>query len=228
MREAVFTPCGGETWRDPFAMYAALRDDDPVHRVADNGEGEDYWVLSRYRHVFDAAVDFETFSSADGLTFAYGEKERIGIEAPIVMMDPPEHDVLRRLVIAPFTHQRVQVLDAKVRAFVVERLERLRATGGGDVVAELLKPLPSLVVAHFLGVPLEDRGLFDRWTAAIVAANAAGNVLDAAEAVAEMAGYFGRLAERRRLEPGEDMISTLVQASTSRLPVASSESASRW
>ena len=215
MREAVFTPRGGETWRDPFAMYAALRDDDPVHRVADNGEGEDYWVLSRYRHVFDAAVDFETFSSADGLTFAYGEKERIGIEAPIVMMDPPEHDVLRRLVIAPFTHQRVQILDAKVRAFVVERLERLRATGGGDVVAELLKPLPSLVVAHFLGVPLEDRGLFDRWTAAIVAANAAGNVLDAAEAVAEMAGYFGRLAERRRLEPGEDMISTLVKADVS-------------
>ncbi len=131
------------------------------------------------------------------------------------MMDPPGHDALRRLVIAPFTHQRVQVLDATIRAFVVERLERLRATGGGDVVAELLKPLPSLVVAHFLGVPPEDRGLFDRWTAAIVAANAAGNVFHAAEAVAEMAAYFGMLAERRRLEPGEDMISTLVQGDVS-------------
>ncbi len=45
---ALFTPRGGETWRDPFGMYGALRDGDPVHRVADNGEGEDYWVLSRF------------------------------------------------------------------------------------------------------------------------------------------------------------------------------------
>jgi cytochrome P450 len=209
-REAVFTPRGGETWRDPFGMYAALRDHDPVHHVEDNGEGADYWVLSRFRHVFDAAVDSTTFSSADGLTFTYGEKEKIGIEAPIVMMDPPQHTALRKLVIAPFTHQRVQVLDGTIRAFVVERIERLREMGEGDIVAELLKPLPSLVVAHFLGVPREDRALFDRWTNAIVAANASGDVLGAAEAVAEMAGYFGTLAELRRREPGDDMISTLV------------------
>jgi cytochrome P450 len=213
--EARFVPRGGETWRDPFGMYAALRDHDPVHHVPDNGEGEDYWVLSRYRDVFDAAVDYETFSSADGLTFTYGEKERIGIEAPIVMMDPPEHDALRKLVIAPFSHARVQVLEGTIRAFVVERIERLRAMGEGDVVAELLKPLPSLVVAHFLGVPREDRELFDRWTHAIVAANAGGDMLGAAEAVTEMAGYFGTLAERRRREPGEDMISTLVQGEVS-------------
>lgn len=210
VNDACFTPCGGESWRDPFTMYRALRRFDPVHHVADNGAGEDYWVLSRYRDVFDAAVDAATFSSADGLTFTYGEKERIGIEAPIVMMDPPQHTMLRKLVIGPFSHQRVLRLDPLIRAFVVERVERLRAAGSGDVVAELLKPLPSLVVAHFLGVPREDRELFDRWTSAIVAANAAGNVLDAAAAVAEMAGYFGTLVERRRHEPGEDMISTLV------------------
>jgi hypothetical protein len=210
MTEARFEPRSRETWRDPFSMYRALRDDDPVHRVPDNGDGEDYWVLSRFRHVFDAAVDATTFSSAQGLTFTYGEMEKIGIEAPIVMMDPPEHTALRKLVVGPFTHQRVQVLEPMIRKFVVERLERLREAGEGDVVAELLKPLPSLVVAHFLGVPHEDRALFDRWTTAIVAANAAGNVLGAAEAVGEMAGYFGRLMEKRRSDPGDDMISTLV------------------
>lgn len=208
--EAVFIPRSAETWRDPFRMYGALRDHDPVHHVEDNGQGQDYWVLSRFQHVFDAAVDFATFSSADGLTFTYGEKEKIGIEAPIVMMDPPEHTALRKLVTAPFTYQRVQVLDGMIREFVVERIERLREMGEGDIVAELLKPLPSLVVAHFLGVPREDRALFDRWTSAIVAANAGGNVLGAAEAVAEMAGYFGTLVELRRREPGDDMISTLV------------------
>lgn len=40
-----FEPRGGERWRDPFAMYRALRDADPVHHVPDNGEGQDYWVL---------------------------------------------------------------------------------------------------------------------------------------------------------------------------------------
>jgi cytochrome P450 len=205
-----FEPRGGESWRDPFAMYGALRDHDPVHHVPDNGAGEDYWVLSRFRDVLTAAVDARTFSSASGLTFSYGEKEALGIEAPIVMMDPPEHTALRKLAIKRFTPKQIQALDPMIREFVVERVERLREMGQGDVVAELLKPLPSLVVAHFLGVPREDRTLFDRWTNAIVAANATGQVLDAAEAVGEMFVYFQSLIEKRRSDPGEDVVSALV------------------
>jgi cytochrome P450 len=78
-----FEPRGGETWRDPFPMYRELRDHDPVHRVPDNGSGEDYWVLSRFEHVLAAAVDAATFSSASGLTMRYKEMEAIGLEAPI-------------------------------------------------------------------------------------------------------------------------------------------------
>lgn len=208
--QPAFEPRSAETWRDPFPMYRALRDHDPVHHVTSRGEGRDYFVLSRFEHVLAAAIDAGTFSSAQGLTFSYGDKEGIGIEAPIVMMDPPEHTALRKLAIKRFTPQAVRALEPTLRAFVVERIERLREAGGGDIVEVLLKPLPSLVVAHFLGVPREDRALFDRWSQAIVAANAAGNVLAAADAVREMAGYFGRLAERRRAEPGDDVISALV------------------
>ncbi len=208
--QAVFEPRSGETWRNPFPMYKALRDRDPVHHVEDNGEGEDYWVLSRFQHVFDAAVDAGSFSSASGLTFSYGEIEKLGVESPIVMMDPPEHTSLRKLSTKRLTPQQVQALDPMIREFVVERVERLREMGEGDVVAELLKPLPSLVVAHFLGVPRQDRALFDRWTQAIVGASAQGNVLDAADAVGEMFGYFKILIEKRRSDPGEDMISALV------------------
>ncbi len=207
---AFFEPRSGETWRDPFAMYRALRDSEPVHHVADNGEGEDYWVLSRFAHVFAAVIDAQTFSSASGLTFAYGEMEKLGVEAPIVMMDPPGHTALRKLAIKRFTPQQVQALDPMIREFVIERVERLREMGEGDIVAELLKPLPSLVVAHFLGVPREDRAHFDRWTGAIVAANAEGDLLSAADAVGEMFGYFNRLIEMRRSEPGEDLVSALV------------------
>jgi cytochrome P450 len=208
--QAIFEARSAETWRDPFAMYRALRDNEPVHRVPDNGEGEDYWVLSRFEHVFAAVVDAATFSSAEGLTWSYGEKEKLGIEAPIVMMDPPEHTSLRKLAVKRLTPQRVTELEPLIREFVVERVERLREQGEGDVVEVLLKPLPSLVVSHFLGVPREDREHFDRWSYAIVAANALGDVLGAADAVGEMFGYFSRLIEKRRGDPGEDMISDLV------------------
>ncbi len=212
---AAFVPRGAESWRDPFPMYRALRDHDPVHHVEPAGGEGDYWVLSRFDHVLAAAVYAATFSSAEGLTFTYGDKDALGLEAPIVMMDPPDHTALRKLAIKRFTPQQVRSLDPMVRAFVVERVERLRAMGEGDVVAELLKPLPSLVVAHFLGVPPEDRTRFDRWTGAIVAATAGGNVLSAAEAVGEMVRYFQELIDARRRSPGEDMLSALVRG---RLP----------
>jgi cytochrome P450 len=210
--EPRFEPGHAELWRNPFSMYQALRDHDPVHHVETGGEGKDYWVLSRFRNVFDAAVDAKTFSSADGLTFTYGEREQLGENAPIVMMDPPEHTALRKLVIKRLTPNQVNALEPMLREFVVERVERLRELGEGDVVAELLKPLPSLVVAHFLGVPREDRSLFDRWTDAIVAANASGNMLSAMDAVGELLAYFGTLIEKRRMDPGEDVISALVHS----------------
>jgi cytochrome P450 len=191
-------------------MYRALRDRDPVHHVPDNGDGEDYWVLSRFAHVLDAAVDAATFSSASGLTFTYGEMEKLGLESPIVMMDPPEHTALRKLISKRLTPQQVRALDPMLRRLVAERVEHLRELGEGDVIAELLRPLASFVVAHFLGVPLDDRTRFNGWTDAIVAASAGGNVLSAGEAVAQMFGYFNDLIEQRRKKPAPDMISALV------------------
>src|SRR5690606_31615958 len=131
---------------------------------------------------------------------------------PMVMLDPPEHTAFRRLVARGFTPRRVAGLEPAVRSFVVERLERLRADGGGDIVAELFKPLPSMVVAHYLGVPETDRARFDGWTDAIVAANAGGDVLSAPEAVGELLEYFTALVEARRRDPGDDTVSELVAA----------------
>src|SRR5580658_3238037 len=102
---ARFEPRSGPSWRDPFTMYAALRDDDPVHHVG----GGDYWVLSRFDDVFAAVRDTETFSSAQGLTFQYDDMAQTGLDAvrPIVMMDPPDHTAFRRLVGRGFTPRQV-------------------------------------------------------------------------------------------------------------------------
>ncbi|MCU0269775.1 MAG: cytochrome P450 [Acidimicrobiales bacterium] len=205
-----FEPRGGASWRDPFTMYAALRDRDPVHHVARG----DYWVLSRFEDVWHAARDAATFSSEQGLTVTYGERERIGLDEarPIVMMDPPEHTAFRRLLARGFTPRRVAELEPVVRPWIVERLDAVVGAGELDIVEALFKPLPSMVVAHYLGVPQQDRGRFDRWTEAIVDANADGDVTLAADGLGELLGYFLELIERRRREPGDDMVSDLVGA----------------
>jgi cytochrome P450 len=201
-------------------MYRALRDHDPVHHVVPEGHpDDDYYVLSRHADIWAAARDHETFSSAQGLTVNYDELELIGLQdnPPMVMQDPPVHTEFRKLVARGFTPRQVEAVEPKVREFVVERIERLRADGGGDIAAELFKPLPSMVVAHYLGVPEEDRSQFDGWTEAIVAANtSAGGVAGALEtvgdAVESMMAYFTKLIERRRREPEDDTISHLVAA----------------
>ncbi len=207
---ARYVPRSGATWRDPFPMYAALREHDPVHHVEDG----DYWVLTRHTDVLEAVRDHETFSSAHGLTTEYGELERIGLvdNPPMVMTDPPSHTEFRRLVSRGFTPKQVESVEPAVRAFTVERLERLVAAGGGDIVAELFKPLPSMVVAHYLGVPEEDRDRFDGWTEAIVAASATAAYGEVGDAVLELMGYFTELVQRRRTNPGDDTVSHLVAA----------------
>ena len=101
-------------------------------------------------------------------------------------------------------------VEPEVRAYVAEKLDGFVAAGGGDIVVELFKPLPSMVVAHYLGVPAEDRDRFDGWTDAIVAASSAGHPTEAADATTGMLGYFSELIERRRREPAPDRRSDTV------------------
>src|ERR1700722_19771670 len=215
-----FQLANAETWANPWPMYRALRDHDPVHHVLPAHKPEDdYYVLTRHTDIWAAARDHETFSSAKGLTVNYGDLEMIGLKdnPPFVMQDPPVHTEFRKLVSRGFTPRQVEAVEPKVREFVVERIEGLRANGGGDIVTELFKPLPSMVVAHYLGVPEEDRSQFDGWTDAIVAANTAeggiaGALATVGEAVGSMMAYFTELIKRRRTEPEDDTISHLVAA----------------
>ncbi len=217
---ARFRLADASTWAEPWPMYRALRDHDPVHHVIpEDNPDHDYFVLSRHTDIWAAARDNQTFSSAQGLTVNYGELELIGLQdnPPFVMQDPPGHTEFRKLVSRGFTPRQVEAVEPKVREFVVERIEKLRASGGGDIVAELFKPLPSMVVAHYLGVPEQDRGKFDAWTEAIVAGNTAEGGLGSAletlgDALGEMMAYFTALIEHRRTEPEDDTISHLVAA----------------
>lgn len=214
---ATFVPRSGDTWRDPWSMYADLRDHDPVHRVRSADPNHDFWVLTRHADVSQAADDWRTFTSTGGLTTTYGELESIGLtdNPPMVMQDPPIHTDFRKLVSRGFTPKQVHEIEPAVREFVRSRIDALAEAGGGDIVTDLYKPLPSMVVAHYLGVPESDRTAFDGWTEAIVGVDTsdlskAGDTATAA--VLELMAYFGTLIEYRRTHPGDDTISHLVDA----------------
>lgn len=199
----------GESWRSPWADYRRLRDESPVHRVSHPQHG-DFYVLSRFADVFDAARDTRTFSSARGLTPDRDGASMFGDDArPIVMMDPPDHTDMRRLVSKPMTPRRVASIEDSVRTFVDERLDTIEDEC--DIVDVLFKPLPSFVVAHYLGVPASDRERFDRWTNAIVAATASDSFESAADAFMELFAYGDELIARRTTDPGDDLVSGLVE-----------------
>ena len=188
-------------------MYRDLRDRDPVHHVTDG----DFWFLARFADVFAAARDPATFSSASGLTVdPDGPAADLGDVTPIVFLDPPDHTAFRRLVGRGFTPRQVADLEHEVRVFVTSALDRVVEAGGGDIIADLFKPLPSFVVAHYLGVPATDRVRFDGWTERIVAGAAQGGTSDGLDAIADLASYFSHLIDRRRTDPGDDMVSQLV------------------
>ena len=204
----LYDPLDADTQQDPYPVYRRLRDLDPVHRTS-----QGYWVLSRFEDVFGAASDSATFSSAHGLTFEEDEILKLGLKPTLVMMDRPLHTTYRRLISRGFTPRKVLDLEPAVRAFVQARLATVVEAGDADFVEALAGPLPTFVVAGYLGVPESDRGQFGVWSDAIVQANATGHTLrDASGALGSLYRYFTELVNWRRQNPGEDMLSDLVSA----------------
>jgi cytochrome P450 len=201
-----YVPMGGESWRDPYPLYTALRDRHPVCL----GHA-DYWVLSRFNDVWTAARDTATFSSDQGITF-HNEKEQLALLPTIVMMDPPDHTRYRRLVSRGFTPRQVGELEPALRAFVRECVQDLRSDREVDFVSTLAQRVPCFVVAHYLGIDETDRARFARWTEAIVQAGATGYEDGTAGALIDLYSFFTEQIERRRREPGDDMISALLAA----------------
>ena len=209
---------GGEAWRDPYTSYKFLRDNDPVHLVQHPTYG-DFWVLTRFDDVFDAVRNPEVFCSSQGLTPDANAMEAFEKSAaPIVMMDPPEHTDFRRIVSHLMTPRKVKSSEQQIREFVNSRLDGIDRDKETDIVEQLFKPLPSLMVAHYLGVPAEDRTLFDRWTNDIVAGNSQGD-LGNRSATLELFEYATELFERRKYDPGEDLVSVLAQTGEDRVSV---------
>jgi cytochrome P450 len=198
-----YDPFEPATIADPFGAYRRLRDEAPAYRT-DRG----FWVISRYDDVVRALRDHERFSSSAGV----GSEWR-----PVPMMisvDPPDHTRLRRLVQREFTPRAIASWDERVTRIVDETLDAFIERGGGDLAVEVAYPIPIGVIADMLDVPAEHRADFKRWSDDTI--DALGGGLDPATStrvelsIIEFAQYFAEVIARRRLAPGRDLLSLLV------------------
>ena len=212
--DPIYDPFNPALIADPYPFYARLRDEHPVYY----SERMDFYALSRYDDIFHALRKPQIFSSAKGLTPVKDEISQLGIPPTFIMMDPPDHTRLRRLITKAFTPDTVNQLEPTIRQFVVEHIEDMkRKSADGeevDLVKDIASPLPTMVVANILGVPPEDREKFDPWSDAITSASA-DFTLDVQQAIGAVQGlvtYFGGMCQARRKNPTDDMITKLTQA----------------
>jgi len=212
--DPIYDPFNPAVIADPYPFYARLRDEHPVYYNA----RMNFYALSRYDDIFHALRKPQIFSSAQGLTPAKDEISQLGLPPTFIMMDPPDHTRLRRLITKAFTPDTVKELEPTIRQFVVEHVEAMKQKAADeqdvDLIRDIASPLPTMVVANILGVPPEDREKFDPWSDAITSASAdfALHLRQAIGAVQGLVSYFGAMCQARRSKPTGDMISKLTQA----------------
>jgi cytochrome P450 len=217
----VFNPVQGKYRRDPYPMYRALRERDPVHRsYAVRG-----WVL--FRHADALAVLRDARFSADDRHYIAYAQERAGAiadgvvdpsqpEEPVMLRrDPPDHTRLRSLVNKAFTPRAVEKLQGRLETLTDELLNDMAARAEADVIADLAVPLPVTIIAEMLGVPAEDRATFKRWSDHLVGfldPQASPGPVILRRTAEEFFAYMGKIAAARRSEPADDLMSALVAA----------------
>jgi len=205
-----FDPFSADFFDDPYDTYRALRDRAPVYHDTRYG----FWALSRFDDVLTAHRDWQTFSSAHGVTLHDLRKPDFRAVGNIIYLDPPEHERLRNLVSKVFTPRAIAALEPTVRAIVGDTLEKAADRGAFDAVADFAAPFPVEVISAMLGVPPAERQAVRLRTDQMLHREP-GDPRPTPEGIQSgiaQTRYFVALAAAKRRDPGDDMITRLVQA----------------
>lgn len=150
VEDPVYDPVSEQSHRDPYPAYARLREEFPLYYIARH----DVWALSRYTDVRDSLRDWETFSSAEGVEL--GTYVRFFGEGSIQELDPPRHDVLRKVLAPRFMNRRVKDLDPMISESATELLDGIADAGVVDIGREFTQRLPILTIFRIIGIPEDD------------------------------------------------------------------------
>src|SRR5229473_2368935 len=177
-------------------------------------------LAARYDDVLAVLKDPARFSSRQpkipGLEQLQQDFDPFGGAPTMLSSDPPVHTRLRRLVTRAFTPRRVREFEPRIQDITQRLLDKVAGKGGFEVMADLANPLPVMVISEMLGVPPDHYSKFKAWSDEIIATdNVSPGVLppDSAKvANKELRSYFAAEIEKRRQDPGNDLVSALVEA----------------
>lgn len=128
-----------------------------------------------------------------------------------VLMDPPDHTARRRLLMKHFSVKRINELRPNIEKTVNHYLQAVLDAGpGADLVRDFAQMVPVAVACDLLGVPVDERHRFLPAASALIN----GTVRDAQDSddkIEQINAYFGELLDRRRIAPGDDLISAMIQ-----------------
>lgn len=199
------------TFANPYPIYHALREHSPVHYIgipASPSSGLDHpiwaWGLLKYRDVYAALRDHETFSSDSPAAGQFGPK------LVLIQDDPPRHTRFCRLVNSAFTLRRVEALKPWITDIANSLLDDI-GTREANLVEAYTIPLPMKVIARLLGIPGEDYATFKRWSNAFLS-TVSDDRMERMQNVQDMVTYFGQMAVTRRAQGADDLITALVEA----------------
>jgi cytochrome P450 len=203
---------------DPYALYRALREHDPVH-------WDPYmhaWVVTSYPEVVTVLMNYSADRAPaadylDRLGLSFMKPFAKMMQQQMLFMDPPMHSRLRGICSAAFTPRRVEALRAVIQSIADELLDKVILSGRMDMIADFAGPFPAIVTARMLGVPVEDHRQLGAWV--IDLAEVLGNFQHHPDRVAEIVrsledfkSYVAARMEEERRSPTNGLIYALMTA----------------
>jgi cholest-4-en-3-one 26-monooxygenase len=206
----------------PHEWFTRLRAESPVYRHPEP-DGPGFWVITKHDDIIQCNRDAATFSSEQARGGVVGLEERANMQTEaeaaggrmMLMMDPPDHTRYRKLVNRGFTPRMIGEMETHIRALTHTILDEAMAKDESDFVVDVAAELPLEVIAELIGVPSEDRHKIFDWSNRMVGSEDPEYIVSDEEifnAQVEMFMYAQQLADSRRKEPRDDIITALLSA----------------
>ena len=205
-----------EFYADPYPTYRALREHEPVKRLASGT-----CFLTRYDDLVSVYKNTRTFSSDKRREFAPKYGESLLYEhhtTSLVFNDPPAHTRVRRLIMGALSPRAIAEMEGDLIRLVDGLLDTIATKGQFELIADFAAAIPIEVIGNLLGVPRDEREPLRDWSLAILGAlepvisaeqSSRGNA-----AVNDFLAYLNTLVARRRAKPGNpdrDVLTRLIQ-----------------
>ncbi|MEK3892672.1 cytochrome P450 [Bacillus sp. FSL W7-1354] len=201
-----------------YDFYKNTRGSRSVYPVSmgDLGEG---WLITRYDDAVRILKDARMKKNYENV-FTEEELENfsaLGNEEPLskhmLNLDPPDHGRLRSLVQKAFTPRMILQLEGRIQQIADSLLDEVEPNHSMNLVDDYAFPLPIIVISEMLGIPVEDRQKFRVWSQAIIDFSDTPESLEEYKhKIGEFAEYLEYLVRKKREEPAEDLVSSLIQA----------------